>query len=179
MLHTQAFPRGVKWSPPWHPLVPCALGAISSTQAACQQALLVIQAWAKLHIIERAHALIYVWDTLILHYSHTLIAKHCMSTCVAGWNSFTAQSKGEASGFLGWYLVLEQCKIFCQSQRAGMTVNWCHFCSGFQALSVIRYILCRIHLILQTCHLCYIKYSPGEKTESLSILASLEIKCLS
>lgn len=59
-----------------------------------------------------------------------------------------------------------------------MTVNWCHFCSGFQALSVIRYILCRIHLILQTCHLCYIKYNPGEKAESPSILASLEIKCL-
>lgn len=153
MLHTRVFPRGVKWYPLWHPLMPCAVGVISKTQTTCQQAFLVIQIWAKLHTIEKAQALINIWDTLILHYSHTLIAKHCMSTCVGGRNSFTAQSKGEASGFLGWYLALEQCKILCQSQRVGMTVEWCHLCSGFQALSVIRYILCRVHLILQTCHL--------------------------
>lgn len=154
MLHTRVFPCGVKWYSPWHPLMPCAVGLISNMQAACQQAFLVIQLWAKLHMIERAHTLIYVWDTLILHYSHTLIAKHCMSTCVGGWNLFTAQSKGEASGFLGWYLVPEQCKNLCQSQGAGMTVSWCHLCSRFQALSVIRYTLCRVHLILQTCQFC-------------------------
>jgi len=30
-------------------------------------------------------------------------------------------------------------KNVVSSQGAGMTVSWCHLCSGFQSLSVIRY----------------------------------------
>lgn len=139
MLRTRVFPREVKRYSPWHPVMPFAVGLILKMQIARQEVFLIIQVWAKSHMIQR----MYVWFMPeILFYTPLLthlIAKHCISTCVGGQDSFTTHSKGEASVVLDWYLVLEQWKMLCQSQEAGMTVNWCHLCSGFQSLSVTRY----------------------------------------
>lgn len=80
MLHTTVFPSGVKWYSQQHPVMPFAVGLILKMQIACQEVFLIIQVWAKSHMIQRVRVwfmseiLFYV--PLLTHFNCKTLHKH-------------------------------------------------------------------------------------------------------
>lgn len=107
MLHTRVFPREVKRYSPWHPVVPFAVGFILKMQTARQEAFLIIQVWAKSHMIQRAHVWfiseILFYTPLLTHFNCKTLQKHmCWRTRLVYYTVRRGSIRFSGSIFSAW-----------------------------------------------------------------------------